>query len=97
MGLPTGGRPYQNLEQHDVAGKDQVQRSIDGVSPDNREVLFPDLYYRTRGSRSYDVSQDGERFLMIKTGDQTSEDVPAPQITVVLNWSQELLERVPVN
>ena len=42
----------------------------------------------------FDISPDGERFLMIKTGGGTS-DGTRPQINVVLNWYEELLERVP--
>ena len=47
--------------------------------------------------RFYDVSPDGGRFLVITDVD-TEAGEPAPaRITGVLNWSQELLERVPVN
>ena len=56
-------------------------------------VLFEGDYFRATG-RTYDVAPDG-RFLMIKTGAQTDTARPR-QITVVLNWTQELLERVPV-
>ena len=45
-------------------------------------------------ARNYDVAPDG-RFLMVKAGDETGEAPPA-QITVVLNWHEELLERVPI-
>ena len=46
-------------------------------------------YFRFRGRRDWDVAPDG-RFLMMK------EVVMTPTINVVLNWRQELLERVPV-
>ncbi len=49
--------------------------------------------------RNYDVTPDGQRFLMVKreTGSAgTGSAESAPEITVVLNWHQELLERVPV-
>jgi serine/threonine-protein kinase len=42
---------------------------------------------------SYDVSADGERFLMLKEGEETA---PATQINVVLNWFDELKRLVPV-
>jgi serine/threonine-protein kinase len=43
--------------------------------------------------RTYDVSPDGRRFLMIKqAGDQTAA---RPQILVVQNWTEELKRRVP--
>ena len=48
--------------------------------------------------RNWDISPDGQRFLMLKNAAQTgTQDDALPQITVVLNWHQELLERVPVN
>jgi serine/threonine-protein kinase len=44
---------------------------------------------------NYDVSPDGQRFLMLKRVDQGRER-PA-QINVVLNWSEELKRLVPAN
>jgi serine/threonine-protein kinase len=38
-------------------------------------------------SSNYDVTADGQRFLMIQEGDR---DAPATEIRVVLNWSEEL-------
>jgi len=43
---------------------------------------------------NYDVSPDGQRFLMLKPVEQTGA-APA-QINVVLNWFEELKRRVPV-
>jgi hypothetical protein len=40
----------------------------------------------------YDVSPDGQRFLMIKAGEQESA---ATQLNVVLNWSDELRRLAP--
>jgi Tol biopolymer transport system component len=42
---------------------------------------------------SFDVTPDGQRFLMIQAGEQQAE---VDQINVVLNWFEELKERVPV-
>ena len=36
---------------------------------------------------NYDITADGQRFLMIQEGDQGA---PASEIRVVLNWSEEL-------
>jgi hypothetical protein len=38
-------------------------------------------------SANYDVSADGQRFLMIKDNDQ---DVGSTSIVVVLNWAEEM-------
>ena len=55
------------------------------------EMLFEGQHY-TDSNRSYDVSQDGQRFLMVKE----SEDQPATtQLIVVHNWFKELKRFVP--
>jgi hypothetical protein len=48
----------------------------------------------TNNSRPYDVSRDGERPLMIKET-TTEGDAAGPRIAVVLNWHEELKQRVP--
>ena len=59
-------------------------------TPEPPEVMFEGQY-----GRSYDVAPDGRRFLMAKRPeDETSA---SSQIILVQNWTQELLERVPVN
>ena len=55
----------------------------------DRRTLFDGDYLQANG-RMYDISPDGKRFLMVKL---SSED----DLHVVLNWTQELLERVPIN
>jgi len=51
---------------------------------------YPDNPGWTR-SRSYDVSRDGERFLVMKLPAEQSR----PRIAVVLNWFAELRAKVP--
>jgi serine/threonine-protein kinase len=53
--------------------------------------LFPDRYARwgrEDGSRNYDVSPDGSRFLVIKTAER--KDEPVTQIQLLANWPAEL-------
>jgi hypothetical protein len=45
-------------------------------------------YDTTAPERSWDVSADGKRFLLVKTAPVT--DKPVTAMHVVLNWSQEL-------
>jgi Tol biopolymer transport system component/predicted Ser/Thr protein kinase len=56
-------------------------------------MLFEGSYVPTpRSFPDYDVSPDGQRFLMLKR----SEEAQAPaQINVVLNWFEELKQKVP--
>ena len=47
--------------------------------------------------RDYDITPDGERFLMVFPADETdSGEAARPQINIILNWFEELKERVPV-
>ena len=54
-------------------------------------VLFTGNYHSLL-NRQYDVTSDGQRFLMIK-----QEQQEAGQIHVVLNWFEELKRLVPTN
>ena len=60
----------------------------------NPHVVFEGRYF-TGGGRSFDVSPDGRRFLMIK--EAAAAVASPPQLTVVLNWDEELKRLVPVN
>ena len=58
--------------------------------------LLNEGYFTVPGGnpgRTYDVSPDGQRFLMIKAGG--SDQAAAPQIVVVQNWFEELTRLVP--
>jgi serine/threonine-protein kinase len=59
------------------------------------QLLFEGTYETRPGvtEPNYDVSPDGQRFLMIKPSAQTEG---AAQIHVVINWFEELKQRVPV-
>jgi hypothetical protein len=53
--------------------------------------------YRARDTKlTYDVSPDGQRFLMIKgvTTNEQGQTPPSENIVVVLNWFEELKQRV---
>jgi eukaryotic-like serine/threonine-protein kinase len=58
--------------------------------------LFSDPVYRGTGSsisdRTYDVSPDGRRFVMIRAVNR-----PQRSLAIVQNWFDELRRRVPVN
>jgi Tol biopolymer transport system component len=68
------------------------------------EVLFRGQYIGTLPDNGtpYDIHPDGKRFLMMKgpetTGEETTEEEVGPRkITIVLNWFEELKQRVPVD
>jgi serine/threonine-protein kinase len=62
----------------------------------NATALFTGPYFEALNSVTYDVSPDGQRFLMIKDAASTS-DAPVARLVVVDNWLEELKRRVPVN
>jgi eukaryotic-like serine/threonine-protein kinase len=55
--------------------------------------LFEGRYWNAAPSRSFDVSPDGQKFLMIKET-ETSNATPASTV-IVLNWIEELKQRLP--
>jgi serine/threonine-protein kinase len=73
-------------------------------SSGNPTKVFDTRYFPGNAERTYDVSRDGQKFLMIKDGPRaddaqsstTSAAAPAqPTMTVVLNWIEELKARLP--
>ena len=58
-------------------------------------VLFESDYYQSSAGREYDVTPDGQRFLMVRTENLERETVT--ELHVVLNWFEELKRLVPPN
>ncbi|MBI4471972.1 MAG: PD40 domain-containing protein, partial [Acidobacteria bacterium] len=56
----------------------------------NPELLFELPFIAPSFSREYDVAPDGQRFVMIKQADATEQGPRGPDVTVVLNWFEEL-------
>jgi Tol biopolymer transport system component len=59
------------------------------------EILFTGSHTTSLAVTNYDISPDGQRFLMIKTAE--GEEGQQDQINVVLNWFEELKRLVPTN
>jgi eukaryotic-like serine/threonine-protein kinase len=58
--------------------------------------LFERRYYTGANSgRSYDVSPDGQRFLMIKEGEGSEKTAAPPTLIIVQHWGEELKRLVP--
>ena len=64
----------------------------------------PEIVFGTRGyvlpvasPRIFDISADGQRFLMLKAEERrTTQDENSPQLIVVQNWFEELKRLVPI-
>ena len=71
-------------------------RTQDGFAAGKPRQLFEGNYLPAAGGYvrpNYDVSHDGQRFLMLKMVEQ--EEAPLTQINVVLNWFEDLKRLVP--
>jgi len=65
-----------------------------GFAADKPRMLFAGQYVPTPVTYpNYDVSPDGKRFLMLKRSEQA--EAAQTQINVVLNWFEELKQKVP--
>ncbi len=71
-----------------------VQTDPAFVYGDPEPLFQTDNYSLATWTSSYDVASDG-RFLMIKVGGQDA-GIPRRGIDVILNWVEELKQRVPV-
>ena len=66
-------------------------------APGNAEVAFEGRFFATGSApgRTYDISPDSERFLMIKEGG--SDETSSTEFILVLNWFEELKRLVPTD
>ncbi len=70
--------------------------------PGQAKVLFRGAYFspETGSAKSpmWDISPDGKRFLMIKETEFSASTAGSPRkINIVVNWFEELKQRVPVH
>jgi eukaryotic-like serine/threonine-protein kinase len=57
------------------------------------QKLFQGIFTVSSGSRSYDVTADGRRFIMVQPHEQAPR--PVSQIVIVQNWGEELRRIAP--
>jgi hypothetical protein len=82
-------RLWGNQESQGLSSRRRPCRVGLASHPDYRNCFF--------GNRDYDIAEDDERLLIIAP-ESDPEPIAAPQlqINVVLNWLDELRERVPI-
>jgi serine/threonine-protein kinase len=90
---------YQVGSSGDAATKIMAVSVETGTTPHLGipHVVVEGPYLSPLAGRPYDVTADGKRFLMIKAAEppRSTTTSPQPQLMVVLNWSEELKQRVP--
>jgi serine/threonine-protein kinase len=96
--LTPGGQALMAAAILDVSGSERFRSSMPA------KLFNTDAYFAPTGApsftnpgRTYDVSADGRRFLMIKNLSVGEETLPPQSITVLQNWVEELKRRVPTN
>jgi Tol biopolymer transport system component len=87
------GRELFYLEGNNALMTVPVQTTGTTFSAGNPTRLFEGRYFAGPAGRLYDVTRDGQRFLMIK--DNLGGDPTPLSMVVVLNWVEELKARVP--
>ena len=95
-----GNEPVWNRSGHELfyrSGDKMMAVDVTtqpGFSASKPKMLFEGRYMSGGGTfPDYDVSPDGQRFLMLKRVQQ--EQAESTQINVVLNWTEELKRLVP--
>ncbi len=95
---PTGRELFYRSGDAVMAVAVKTENAFSLASP---VVLFRGTYASIAASSGdlspWDISPDGKRFLMIKqTGPSTSQRSGPRRVNIVLNWFEELKQRVPV-
>jgi Tol biopolymer transport system component len=78
---------YRNANQM-LAVEIETEKGLRAGRP---RVLFEKEFESTSNNRNYDISLDGERFVMVQTPDSTERG----QLEIVFNWFEELERLVP--
>jgi len=89
---PDGTELFYRSQDRMMAVSVETEPTFSARKP---EVLFEGSYLSSESDpefQYYDISPDGQRFLMIK-----AEEGSTAQINVVLNWFEELKRLVPTN
>ena len=88
---------YLSEDNHIMAVAVETEPTLSFQTP---KVLFKNenLGFGLYTGTPWDIHPDGKRFLMIKQprAASSAEEVVRPRITIVLNWLEELKQRVPV-
>jgi Tol biopolymer transport system component len=88
-------RPGSDTGERSLKSVDIVSEPAFAFS--NEQTLPIEGFNVVTNHRDYDISPDGERLLMVFPADRPDSGEPArSQINIVLNWFEELKERVPV-
>jgi serine/threonine-protein kinase len=90
------GRELFYLDAQDKLTGVPVQTTASTFSAGNPTKLLETAYFAGAPTgRTYDVSPDGKRFLMIKESVETNPNAAPAGLVVVLHWNEELKRLLP--
>ena len=89
------GRELFYLDESNTLIAVPVQTSGATFSAGKPAKVFDAKYAEPFPSRQYDVSPDGQRFLVLKDSPASDQNATSASMVVVLNWLEELKQRVP--
>ena len=88
------GRELFYLDASNTLIAVQVQTSGSAFSAGNQAKVFDTKYAEPFPARHYDVSADGQRFLMLKAGATGDPNATPVSMVLVEHWFEELKQRV---
>jgi len=89
------GRELFYLDQSNALTVVPVDASGSTISIGSPTKLFETRYAEPAPARHFDVSADGQRFLMLKAGATGDPNATPVSMVLVEHWFEELKARVP--
>jgi eukaryotic-like serine/threonine-protein kinase len=89
------GRELFYLDASSLLTAVSIDSSGSTLHAGNPTTVLDRPYYSGFNLDAYDVSLDGQRFLMIKEPPNANQQSTPVPINVVLNWTEELKQRLP--
>ena len=65
--------------------------------PSTPRFLFEGFDIQVGGSQNYDITEDGQRFVMVSSDIDGVAGQPSAELNIVLHWSEELKRLAPTN
>jgi serine/threonine-protein kinase len=91
------GRELFYLDASNTLTAVPVRTSEPTIGIGSPAKVFDNKYAEPNPSRHFDVSPDGQRFLMLKDSPPGDQSATPARIVVVEHWFEELKQRVPTN
>jgi serine/threonine-protein kinase len=88
------GRELFYLDSNNILNAVSVEAGGSGFRAGTPKAVLSQAYFSGFNLGAFDVSPDGQRFLMIKEPTDPSQQPQAPSIVVAVNWLDEFTQQV---